>query len=65
MVYKKLTIYSTGTYLQSIKCNINGRKQYRWVAIGFEDESFLNGHAINPNTYSDNGNNMVNKFGEN
>ncbi len=56
------TIFSTGVHLQSVECVINGKKQWRWVAVGFEDESFLDGKAINPIDYSDNERGMVEKF---
>lgn len=29
-------IFSTGVYLQSVECVVNGKKQWRWVAVGFE-----------------------------
>ena len=47
-----MTIFSTGVHLQSVECVINRKKQWRWVAIGFEDESFMNGEAINPIEYA-------------
>ena len=62
---RSLTIYSTGVYLQTVKYIINGKKQWRWVAVGFEDDSFLNGQVINPIIYTDKDSGMVNKFGEN
>lgn len=46
------TIFSTGVFLESAECVINGKKQWRWVAVNFEDESFLNGKAINPIEYA-------------
>ena len=48
----KTTIFSTGVFLESIECIIDGQKQWRWVATGFEDENFLNGEAINPIEYA-------------
>ena len=41
------TIFSTGVFLESVECVINGKKQCRWVAVNFEDDSFLNGKIIN------------------
>jgi len=38
---QKIGIFSTGVHLQTVKCIINGIKQWRWVAVGFEDDSFL------------------------
>lgn len=46
-------IFSTGVHLQSVECVIDGKKQWRWVAVGFEDESFLDGKAINPLEYAE------------
>ena len=37
-------------------------KQWRWVATGFEDDSFLNGKAINPVEYADKQNDLVERF---
>lgn len=53
MKTKNQTIFSTGVHLQTVKCVVNGKKQWRWVAVGFEDDSFLNGKAINPIEYVD------------
>lgn len=58
----KTIIFSTGVYLQSVECVINGKKQWRWVAMGFEDESFLNGEAINPIEYAKKQIELVEKF---
>jgi len=58
----QITIFSTGVHLQLIECIIYGQKQWRWVAVGFEDESFLNGEAINPIEYAEKQKNLVEKF---
>lgn len=58
----QITIFSTGVHLQSVECVINGKKQWRWVAVGFEDESFLNGKAINLVEYSNRQKDLVKKF---
>ena len=55
-------IFSTGVHLQSVLCIINGKEQWRWVAVGFEDESFLNGETINPVEYADKKGEMIEKF---
>ena len=47
------TIFSTGVFLESVKCSIDGEKQWRWIAVNFEDESFLDGRAINSVEYAD------------
>lgn len=57
-----MTIFSTGVHLQPVLCVINGMKQWRWVAIGFEDDSFLNGKAINPVEYADKQNDLIERF---
>ncbi|MDI6752135.1 MAG: hypothetical protein QME07_04670 [bacterium] len=56
------TIFSTGVHLQSVECVINGKKQWRWVATGFEDESFLNGKATNPFEYAEKQESLIEKF---
>jgi len=56
------TIFATGVELQAVECIINGIKQYRWVAINFEDESFYNGTAINPTEYADFEKDLIKQF---
>jgi len=46
-------IFATGVFLQPVKCVINGKEQWRWVAVGFEDDSYLNGEVISPIEYAD------------
>ena len=46
-------IFSTGVFLETVECIINGQKQWRWVATRFEDDSFLNGSVIFPMEYAD------------
>lgn len=58
----QMTIFSTGVHLQAVECSINERKQWRWVAVGFEDESFMNGEAINPIEYAEKQEGLVEKF---
>lgn len=55
-------IFSTGVHLQSVECIINGKKQWRWVAAGFEDESFLNGSTINPIEYANKQEKLIEEF---
>lgn len=45
-------IFSTGVFLESVECIINGQKQWRWIANRFEDDSFLNGSTIIPLEYA-------------
>lgn len=46
-------IFATGVFLQPVRCTINAVEQWRWVAVGFEDDSFFDGKIINPNEYAD------------
>lgn len=46
-------IFSTGVFLKPEKCIINGKEQWRWVAVGFEGDSYLNGEYINVYDYAD------------
>ncbi|MBU3925512.1 hypothetical protein KKB43_00450 [Patescibacteria group bacterium] len=55
-------IFSTGVHLQSEECIINGRRQWRWVAVGFEDDSFLGGRAVNPAEYANKKEKLIEKF---
>lgn len=55
-------IFSTGVHLVSEECIINKKKQWRWVAVGFEDDSFLNGKVINPIEYADKQIGLIKKF---
>ena len=58
----KTVIFSTGAHLQAVECIINGIKQWRWVAVGFEDDSFLNGEMINPIDYADKKSSLIEKI---
>ncbi|MEK7664537.1 MAG: hypothetical protein AAB361_00160 [Patescibacteria group bacterium] len=58
-----MIIFSTGTHLQSVECIIDGKKQWRWVAVSFEDESFIDGKEINPIEYAKKQEGLVEKFG--
>lgn len=46
------TIFSTGVFLKAIEVEINGIKQWRWIAVGFEDENFSNGESIDVYEYA-------------
>ena len=56
------TIFSIGVHLKSIECAIDGQKQWRWIAVGFEDDSFMNGETINPIEYADKQKDLIGKF---
>lgn len=59
------TIFSTGVFLESVECVIDGQKQWRWIAVGFEDDSFMNGKEINPIEYAKKQDYLVEKFQSN
>ena len=47
-------IFATGVFLQPVNCTINGKQQWRWIAVGFEDDSFFNGQRVDIYDYADN-----------
>ncbi|MDO4783240.1 MAG: hypothetical protein Q4A09_08525 [Capnocytophaga felis] len=49
---KKVQIFSTGVHLQAIEVIIGGIKQWRWIVVGFEDDSFINGKTIDVFEYA-------------
>lgn len=46
-------IFATGVFLQPVKCLINGKEQWRWVAVGFEDDSYFNGKRVDIYDYAE------------
>lgn len=58
-------IFATGVFLQPVKCTINNTEQWRWIAVGFEDDSFYDGEIVSPNEYADSIDDMVVADGEN
>jgi len=46
-------IFATGVFLQPVNCIINGKQQWRWLAVGFEDHSYYNGERIDIYDYAD------------
>ncbi len=46
-------IFATGVFLQPVNCTINGQEQWRWVAVGFEDDSYYDGKIIDVYDYAD------------
>jgi len=46
-------IFATGVFLQPVKCTINAIEQWRWVAVGFEDDSYYDGNVIDIYDYAD------------
>ena len=61
-IKNQTTIFSTGVFLELAECIVNGKKQWRWVAVNFEDESFLNGKEINSIEYANNKENLIEIF---
>lgn len=53
-------IFATGVFLQPVKCTINEKQQWRWVAVGFEDESFFGDSVVDPVEYANNLEDMLN-----
>ncbi|TAG03502.1 MAG: hypothetical protein EAZ44_05965 [Cytophagia bacterium] len=50
---KKIQIFATGVHLQSIQVEINNKKQWRWIAIGFEEDNYYDGETIEVYDYAD------------
>lgn len=56
------TIFATGVFLSPTKQIVNGIEEWCWIAVGFEDDSFLNGELINPNEYATKLEDLVENF---
>ena len=50
---KQDNIFSTGVFLKPEKCIINGITQWRWIVVGFEGDTYLNGKSIDVYDYAD------------
>ena len=61
-VSEKDKIFATGVFLQPVTCVINGKAQWRWVAVGFEDDSFLDGEIVDPVEYAENLDGLLTEF---
>lgn len=59
IISEKTVIFSTGVYLKPQRIEINGKFQWRWIAVGFEDSSFLAGDEIEVYDYSDKVENLL------
>jgi hypothetical protein len=42
MLNDKDTIFATGIFLKHMDVIISDKKQWRWIAVSFEDDSFFN-----------------------
>ncbi len=56
------TIFATGVFLAPLKRLVHGTEEWCWIAVGFEDDSFLNGECINPNESADKLEDLVEYF---
>jgi hypothetical protein len=45
-------IFATGVHLQAVEVEINGKKQWRWVVVGFEDDTYFDGKIIDVYDYA-------------
>lgn len=46
-------IYATGVFLQAVELVIEGKRQWRWIAVGFEDDTYFDGKTIDIYDYAD------------
>ena len=46
-------VYTIGAFLQPLQIEIHGKKQWRWIVVGFEDSTFFDGKEIGVYDYSD------------
>ena len=46
-------IFCNGAFLQPCHVEINGIKQWRWVLVGAEDDSYLGGNRVDIYDYAD------------
>ncbi|MBF0228951.1 MAG: hypothetical protein HQK63_05075 [Desulfamplus sp.] len=49
---KSDNIFSTGVFLKPEKCLINDVTQWRWIAVGFEGDTYLNGKPVDVYDYA-------------
>jgi hypothetical protein len=52
-------IFTTGSYLQAFEVEINGIKQWRWILVGQEGNTYFNGESINVYDYADSFVNLI------
>jgi hypothetical protein len=60
MLTENSKIFATGVFLQPVQCVINGKEQFRWVAVSFEDDSYFDGQVVDPTEYADTLQQMIN-----
>lgn len=54
LISKGDTIFATGVFLEPVNISKTDIEDWRWIAVGFEDDSYLDGTAINPSERADN-----------
>jgi hypothetical protein len=59
-ITSKDKIFATGVHLQAVQIEINGIKQWRWVAVGFEEDTFFNGECIEVYDYANTFEELIN-----
>jgi len=59
VITEDTVLFSTGVYLKPQRIEINGKFQWRWISVGFEDSSFLDGDEIEVYDYSDKVENLL------
>ena len=47
------TIWADNVELKACEVEINGKKQWRWIATNFEGEIMQDGKSVNVYTYAD------------
>lgn len=45
-------VFATGVFLQAFEVEINGVKQWRWLAVGFEDDTYFEDKTIDLYDYA-------------
>lgn len=53
-------IFATGVHLQALQIDIDGNMQWRWIAVGFEDDTFFNGKNIDVYDYANTFEELIN-----
>ena len=53
------TIWADNVELQACEVEINGKKQWRWIATNFEGDTMKDGKSVNVYTSADSLNDLV------
>lgn len=46
-------VFTIGAFLKAEKVKINNIEQWRWIVVGFEDDTYFDGELINPVEYAE------------